>query len=79
MQRQTTNAMSIRQLILVGAINVMTCSSLLISAIIFLLLGRSVGFFYLAGGLLFGTLAIVYYRCLIDRVESVSAKAAASS
>ena len=79
MQRQTTNAMSIRQLILVGAINVMTCSSLLISAIIFLLLGRSVGFFYLAGGLLFGTLAIVYYRCLIDRVESAPAKAAASS
>lgn len=79
MQHQTTNAMSIRQLILVGAINVMTCSSLLISAMIFLLLGRSVGFFYLGGGLLFGTLAIVYYRRLIDRVESAPAKAAASS
>ena len=79
MQRQTTNSMSIRQLILVGAINVMACSSLLISAIIFLLLGRSVGFLYLAGGLLFGTLAMVYYRRLIDRVESAPAKAAAST
>jgi hypothetical protein len=79
MQRQTTNAMSIRQFILLGAINVMTCSSLLISAIIFLLLGRSVGFLYLAGGLLFGTLAIVYYRRLIDRVENAPVKAVASA
>jgi hypothetical protein len=76
MQRQTMNAMSIRQLILLGAINVMACSSLLISGIIFLVLSQSQGFFYLAGALLFGTLAIVYYRRLIDRVENTPAKAA---
>jgi hypothetical protein len=41
--------------------------ALRISASIFLLLGRSVSFVYLTGGLLFGTLAIVYCRRLIDR------------
>ena len=78
MRRQTMNAMSIRQLILLGAINVMACSSLLISGIVFLVLGQSKGFFCLAGTLLFGALAIVYYRSLIDRVENTPAKAATS-
>jgi hypothetical protein len=40
---------------------------------------RATCFVYLTGGLLFGTLAIVYYRRLIDRVESAPAKAAAGS
>ena len=75
MQRQATNAMSIRQLILLGAINVMACSSFLIGGVIFLALRQPQGFFYLAGALLFGTLAIVYYHRLIDRVENLRGKA----
>ncbi|CAN7403145.1 hypothetical protein LJR220_003611 [Bradyrhizobium sp. LjRoot220] len=78
MQRQSMNAMSIRQLILLGAINVMACSSFLISGIIFLILSQSQGLFYLAGALLFGALTFLYYRLLIDRVENTPAKAATS-
>jgi hypothetical protein len=68
MQRQTMNAMSVRQLILLGAIHVLAFTSFLISGIIFLVLSQWQGVVYLAGALLFGTLAIVYYRRLIDRV-----------
>lgn len=78
MQRQTMNAMSVRQLILLGAINVMACTSFLISGIVFLVLSQSQGIFHLAGALLFGTLAIVYHRRLIDRVENTAVKAATS-
>jgi hypothetical protein len=75
MQRQAMNAMPVRQLILLGATNVVACSSLLIGGIIFLVLNRPQAVFYLAGALLFGTLAIVYYRRLIDRVENIPANA----
>jgi len=75
MQRQATNAMSIRQLILLGAINVMACSSFLVGGVVFLVLRQSQGFFYLAGALLFGTLAIAYYHRLIDRVEKLRGEA----
>jgi vacuolar-type H+-ATPase subunit I/STV1 len=78
LQRQTMNTMSVRQLVLLGAINVMACSSFLIGGIIFLILGQPQGFFYLAGALLFGTLAIVHYRRLIDRVGNTPVKAVTS-
>jgi hypothetical protein len=78
LQRQTMNAISIRQLVLIGAINVMACTSLLISGIIFLILGHAQGIFYLAGALLFGVLAIVYFRRMIARVENTPDKAATS-
>lgn len=70
MQRQMMNAMSVRQLILLGAINVMACTSFLISGIIFLVLSQWQGMLHLAGALLFGALAIVYCRRLIDRVAA---------
>ena len=73
-QRQVTDAMSTRQLILVVAAAFIACSSFLINAIIFLMMGRSVGFLYLAGGLLFGAPAIVYCRRLIDRVGNALPK-----
>lgn len=78
MRRQTTSAMSIRQLILLGVINVIACSSLLISGIIFLVLGQTQAVLLFVGALLFGAVAIVYYRRLIDRVENTPNKAAAS-
>ncbi len=78
LQRQTMNAMSIRQLVLLGAINVMACTSFLIGGIIFLVLGHPQAIFYLAGALLFGVLALVYYRRLIARVENTPDKAATS-
>ena len=70
MQQQTMNAMSVRQLILLGAINVMACTSFLISGIIFLVLSQWQGVLHLAGALLFGTLASVYCRRLIGRVAA---------
>ncbi len=70
MQRQTMNAMSVRQLILLGAINVMACTSFLISGIVFLVLSQWQGVLHFAGALLFGTLASVYCRRLIDRVAA---------
>lgn len=78
MQRQTMSAMSVRLLVLLGASNVMACLSLLISGIIFLVLNRPQAVFYLAGALMFGALAIVYYRRLIDRIENTPAEAVTS-
>ena len=78
MQRQTINATSTKQLILLGAINVMACWSLLISGIVFLVLGQSQGILFFVGALLFGVVTIVYYRRLIDRVENIPDKAATS-
>lgn len=74
MRRRTMNAMSVRQLIVIGSINLMASSSLLTSGIVLLALGQSKGLFCLAGTLLFGALAIVYYRSLIDRIANTQAE-----
>jgi uncharacterized membrane protein len=63
------NVMSLRQLLFVGTLNAMTCSALLISAVIFLILGRSVGYVFAAGGLVFAALAMVYLREVIRTAE----------
>jgi hypothetical protein len=61
-------AISIKQLVLLGATSVMACTALSINFLIWIVKGQSVAFFWLAGAILFGVLAVYNFRRLILKV-----------
>jgi hypothetical protein len=63
------NAMSVKQLAANGAISVMAFTACLIGFLIDVILGQSIAFFFLAGTILFGIVAAVWFRRLIDNAE----------
>ena len=63
-------AVSVRQLVVIGAVNVFASAVVLVTFIVFLILGQSLAWLFLPMAVLFGGLAVVYFRRLMLKVET---------
>jgi hypothetical protein len=69
MRAAATNAMSLKQIVIVGVAAVFASTAMLVSGAVQLALGQPVGLVWLAISLVFAVLAYYYFKRLIDRTE----------
>jgi len=69
MRAAATNAMSVKQIVIVGALGVFASTAMLFSGAVQLALRQSIGFVWLGGSLVFAVLAYYYFKQLIARSE----------
>jgi hypothetical protein len=69
MRAAATNAMSVKQIVIVGALGVFASTAMLFSGAVQLALRQPIGFVWLGGSLVFAVLAYYYFKQLIARSE----------
>jgi hypothetical protein len=69
MRTAATNAMSVKQIVIVGALGVFASTAMLFSGAVQLALRQPIGFVWLGGSLVFAVLAYYYFKQLIARSE----------